>query len=395
MKLTKYILTTIISMSFLCISSTNIFALEIVSRNTLGIDNNLISKDNFAYAQPTKIYVTQVKGYADNLKNNPESWIKLLYYYSITRLKLSDIPYNYLIDESGNIYEGRYGADGSIPDLEEGSGVMLVVYLSSSATLTPRASSSLAELVESKSYEYGINNKWDTVSLDIVKKDNALSYLKATSIVNTFKDSVKESFSDVKWSSEEHIEYKASIVSVEYNPEVVIGKTLDVKVKIKNENDFAWFSDSNYIYISTKDLKDSPYYITTVWDSENTPGHVEKAYISPGETVEATFKLSAKSKPGTYSEEYILRKSNKNIFSNSIFKVEFKITNGGYTLVETYSPQYGFVNIRECRWYSCKKIDAVDEGEVYILLKKEEGWAQIQYSEDKIGWVALRYLKEL
>ncbi len=54
------------------------------------------------------------------------------------------------------------------------------------------------------------------------------------------KNSVLSSLEDVNWSDTEHLEYK-SVESVEYPKGVEIGSRFDVKVIIKNENDFTWF----------------------------------------------------------------------------------------------------------------------------------------------------------
>ncbi len=56
---------------------------------------------------PQKVYISQLEGYNKEFLGKSNEWIKTLYYYSVTRLGLNDIPYNYLIDKSGNIYEGQ------------------------------------------------------------------------------------------------------------------------------------------------------------------------------------------------------------------------------------------------------------------------------------------------
>jgi len=59
------------------------------------------------------------------------------------------------------------------------------------------------------------------------------------------------------------------------------------------------------------------------------------------------------------------------------------------------SPEYGFVNIRECRWYSCEKVEVANHGDVFIMSKEEEGWYEIFYSGESKGWVYQKYIKEL
>jgi uncharacterized protein YgiM (DUF1202 family) len=59
------------------------------------------------------------------------------------------------------------------------------------------------------------------------------------------------------------------------------------------------------------------------------------------------------------------------------------------------SPEYGFVNIRECRWYSCKKVEVANEGQVFVTTNKEDGWYEILYNNGNKGWVYQKYAKEI
>src|SRR3989338_8658513 len=47
-------------------------------------------------------------------QEDPQSTIRGIYYWHAKVLGWGDIGYNYLIDQEGNIYEGRYGGDGVI-----------------------------------------------------------------------------------------------------------------------------------------------------------------------------------------------------------------------------------------------------------------------------------------
>lgn len=72
---------------------------------------------------------------------------------------------------------------------------------------------------------------------------------------------------DVKLSKEENHQYKVKIDSVEFPKESVIGSRTKVKVKATNINDFAWFTDKDPIYISTKSGEESKFAINKVWSS--------------------------------------------------------------------------------------------------------------------------------
>jgi hypothetical protein len=160
-------------------------------------------------------------------------------------------------------------------------------------------------------------------------------------------------------------------------------------------NDFTWLTDRYPVYISVKNGIDSSFAINGVWDSFSKATHISDRVVKPGESVTFEFDLIAQVTPGEYSEIFETMKFAGQPFVDSEFEVKFTVTRGDKSLVQVSSSQYGFANIRECQWYSCKIIDTVDNGVVYILLAEENGWMKIQHSENTIGWVFSRYMKKI
>ncbi|HBB64804.1 MAG: hypothetical protein UR34_C0002G0076 [candidate division WS6 bacterium GW2011_GWC1_33_20] len=395
MKILRYTTTLILLTIFFSFLTKDSYAVEIISRESMKMDNTL-SEQVDVFSLPQKIYIAQVEGYNRELNDNPQQWVKLLYYFSVTRLNLNDIPYNYLIDSSGNVYEGAKGGFGVNPGLENGDNVILIGIMDDSPSLSPRASSTLKEFVEETSYKYGIKQgSWEFVDLKIKNNVDSFSYITATPSQKSLRSSLVSSLEEVVWSDTEHLSYKGSIESVEYTKDVVIGQTLKVKVKIRNESDFTWFGEPNYIYISTKDSVESQFAINSVWESFSKPTHIPQKAIKVGDIAEVNFELLAKSRPNTYKESFLFMKSEENVIENSAFDVEFNIIAGENKLVEMISPEFGFVNIRECRWYSCAKVEVANEGDVFITTNKVDGWYEILYQGDKKGWVYQKYAREL
>lgn len=392
MKIFKIIKISVFSLFFLILLSTSSYALEITKRENLKFDNAL-SETEMLYSQPRKIYITQVVSANKDIRNDTASWIRSIYYYSITKLKLNDIPFNYLIDNGGHIYEVSKSI-GVNPGIEGGDNIVLIGLLDSAVSMTPSAQISLTELVQTLSYDYGIK-EWDFVNLSIVKNENERSYLKAQPSKTSIYQSIEQALLNIQWSDTEHLTYSASIEKVEYPKEVEVGKRLDVVVTVKNESDFSWFGDSTYIYVSTKDNSESSFAINSVWESFSKPTYIKEKIVKPGESVNIQFSLLGKSKPGEYKEEFVLSKDKGIPFENSNFEVAFNIVPGTNKLVEIISPEYGFVNIRDCRWYSCTKVEVANHGDVFITTKKEEGWYEIKYYEESLGWIYQKYIKEL
>ena len=144
MKIIKSLQITILSILILSLFSSLSFAMEIVGRDSIRLDDALAEED-ILFSQPRKIYITQVHSNNKNIKNDTKAWIRSIYYYSITRLKLNDIPYNYLIDNSGNVHEVSKGGVGANPGLEAGDNIVLIGILDSNTSLTPRSETSLIE----------------------------------------------------------------------------------------------------------------------------------------------------------------------------------------------------------------------------------------------------------
>ncbi|NTV78719.1 MAG: SH3 domain-containing protein [Clostridiales bacterium] len=379
---------------FLLLIPAKIFAYTINTVTDQKFDSTIADQTQTKYVMPTTIYISQITTTSSELQKNPSLWVKALYYYSITRLHFADIPYNYLVDTNGAIYEGRSGGIGANPELRDAQGSILIGYLSNDSVLTNRASTSLRNLVDSTASTWGISNL-SVVKLTISQQEGQLSKLVPEELTGEFKQSVLDTFSGWTGYTSEKLEYKAKIEEVTYNKEVTIGSKLHVTVKVKNLNNFTWLTDKNPVYISAKDVEQSKFAINGVWDSFTKPTHISDKAILPGETATFEFDLSAQIAPGETTEKFVVQKFDAQPFSDTEIEVKFNIVKGDKTLVQVSSSEYGFANIRECQWYSCKIIDTVDNGVVYILLAEENGWMKIQYSENTVGWVFSRYMKKI
>jgi hypothetical protein len=394
MKTPKKILKSIPLLFLFLLLPLSVFAFSLYSNDSLNFDTNLSDGTETIYINPTKIYVTQVTTESDELLRNPEKWVKTLYYYSITRLHLVDLPYTYLLDENGIIYQGSEGGIGANPQLKEVDGAVVIGYLSNNSALTSRAGESFREMVEEISYDWGIS-QLVTVKLYLNQEEGKLSTVTAQETSGDFSNSVREALRDWQGYEEGNLKYKVKIEEIEYADEIEIGERLNVKLKIRNMNDFIWFTDKDPIYISVKDGEESEFAINQEWDSFSKPVSISETNILPGESVEVEFNLEARVFLGEASESFEILKFADRPFGNSQFEVKFNITRGDKQLVEVASPKYSFANIRDCRWFSCEVLDSADNGEIFIFLEEEGGWSKIQFGVDQYGWVSSAYLKRL
>lgn len=391
MQISKLLQNILLSLVIITFSFTISKAFEPI---TPTFDKTLAQDTQLSYAQPSRFLVTQITTTNQEIASSPLKWIDTIYYYTITRLGFLDVPFNYFLDESGNIYTGHQGGEGVIPQSTQQA--IIIGYLSNSPTLTPAAQQTLKEFFEDFSYKYGISQaSCEVVKMYLNKTEGQPSQTTTQTETGTFSQSVKEVVDQVTWSQTEHLDYKLEILSVENNPEAVVGTTFDVKVKIKNQNTFNWFTDKTYLYIKTSDGSNSTYSVNGIWDSFSTPIHIENEVIPAGEEKEIIFKMKSMGLPSEVTQSFVFEKVPGQPMEGSNFDVKFSIIAGDKQLVQVVSPEYGFANVRECRWYSCEVLETIDDGQIYILNREEEGWYIIEYEEGKEGWVFSKYMKKI
>ncbi|KKR05632.1 MAG: N-acetylmuramoyl-L-alanine amidase family 2 [candidate division WS6 bacterium GW2011_GWF2_39_15] len=361
------------------------------------LDTTISDQTTRQYSQPVKILISQISSKDQLLESNSLAWYRTLYYYSITRLGYVDIPFTYVIDREGNIYDGRDGGDNVSPELVNDQGAIVIGYLSNSTDLPSVSEDALQALVTRVSYTYGIAKKnVEVVSFEIVKSEGRSSKSNPLPVNNLFSQNVLTALDNVIYSEKEHITYKAKVASVNYGKSVKAGEKLKVEVSITNENDFPWFTTKDYLYVTTKGSKDSQFAVNGVWDSFSKPVSVKNKTILPGETIKLTYDLQALLLPGKYTESYSLLKSPNIPFKNTEFKVSFEITKGDFKLVQVAGTPAGILNVRECPAGSCKSISTLTEGQVVIMVEKSlAGWYRVKYADRKEGWVYAPYIKEL
>ena len=191
MKLLKSFLLSLLILPLFFVIKTEAFSSY--STETQKFDTSLADQTVTIYSKPEKIYITQITSSAQEISKNPALWVKSLYYYYITRLALPDIPYTYMLDENGMIYQGKQGYQGANVPSQDLKNVVLIGYLSNNGNLTNRAQSSLKEVVNSISEQWGVE-VIKPIKLKITKEEVYLKHfydsLTITKIINIKDQSI-------------------------------------------------------------------------------------------------------------------------------------------------------------------------------------------------------------
>lgn len=369
-------------------------AYKINTRIDMSIDESIADQTKKTILQPQKIIISRVIAPADLYQKDNETWFQSLYYYSITRLGFLDLPYNYVIDRDGNVYEGRLGGVFADPETEKKEGTVVIGYLSNFDDITVLATNSLKQVMSETSYKYGISAKDVSVStLSISTTPDGNSNVLFNPDVSALGVQIKGITNTFSYSNIEHLDYVAQIKDVKYPTSVKSGENFVVSATLVNKNDFPWFSNGDFIYVSTKNGKDSSFAVNGKWDSFSKPLAIEDKVIQPDQEFPITFEMQAMLLPGKFSQKFVVMKLPNNVFENSEFMVSFNIAKGDYKLVKIVN--ISALNVRECIGSNCKVLTQVGENQIFIMLEQNAGWYNIRYSTKGTGWVYGKYVQPL
>jgi hypothetical protein len=132
----------------------------VISRSAWGCPEATSSPDwNPEYAPVQKIILHHTDSQSNPV--DPAADIRAIWYYHAKTLGWGDIGYNYLVDQNGGVYEGRFGGANVIAGHTLGfnTGSMGVAMLGDFTNNIPTNSAlgSLESFLGQKSFEYGIN----------------------------------------------------------------------------------------------------------------------------------------------------------------------------------------------------------------------------------------------
>ena len=378
-----------------CFFGAFVFArFDINSRAEIGLDESISENIERNHRKPEKILVAQVEASNIHLANNTESWIRLSHYYAITRLGFADIPFSYIIDRHGQIYEVMDTTKGMIPYMDTGEGIVLVGYFSESSDISLSAQRALQNLMQDYSYKYGIpKSKVDAVELEMIEGDErspaVFSYSLSESLFAKHFTDITE---DLRYFNRPNISYTANITDLNHEQEVEVGEKLEVNFKLKNMDDFVWYVDEGLVFLSTVDNVESPFFSNQVWDSFSKPFSLESQVVMPGEEIELSFELSTEFVlPDVYKEEFEFVMLPDNVVDGSQFSVEFEVLRGEVQIVEIHMTGAGAITVFECRQFTCPMAAIAPSGNRYVVLEEIDNWYLI-HVDGVEGWVSHHYV---
>lgn len=392
----KFLLLTITLFTFGLMSSS-VKAFDYETRDEQGIPALEQVESRNIYIKPSKIVVSRVDSTDRTLEATPDKWIKYIYYYLQSRLGFQDIPYNYFVDKSGNIYQGKSGFEGAVPELANNEGVITIGYLSNSNEFTSAATRALRNIIGESSARYGISaNSVVAGKLSLVAKTNntpaKVNYALDSSAFTTEFNDIKQG---ITFSTSDTLSYDLSVEDLKYAKEVKAGEKLTVELNVKNNAKTPLFLSDGDIFLMTADGQNSSFAVNGVWDSFKDVLSLEEGAILPGKSLPVKFEMQALLLPGPNKQSFKFARLGKSDILNSNFDVEFSIVKGDFQLVEIIETETGTLNIRENPAFNGKVLAEVEVGRIVIMTGEQEGWIKIKYTDTLEGWVLGRYAKKL
>lgn len=270
--------------------------------------------------------------------SNPLATLRAIYYFHTKTHDWGDIGYNYLIDASGNIYEGRAGGDavvGAHAFMNNQGSIGIAILgcyqpgaknCNSPEQLTPATKAALDKLIAAKSQQFGINPTGKAQTYDKGMQPTIIGH-RDVGATNCPGDRIYVAFSELKSTSATTLASLSPIPTVALSAQLVGEKvakvnvpsdsTTDVLVRFKNTGDSIWrgYQDDHLLMgTDVKKLGRIDQYRLAQVTSGIKPGFkLVEGNVKPGET--GTFKITVKPNDGV--KTYTLAWLNKGYLVNT------------------------------------------------------------------------------
>ncbi|MDD5040200.1 MAG: N-acetylmuramoyl-L-alanine amidase [Patescibacteria group bacterium] len=304
------------------------------------------------YEWPTTFVVHHTAGGTGG--SNPAATIRGVYYWHAVSLGWGDIGYNYLIDQNGTIYEGRYGGDGVIGahtfrdaacnsarfggngtvNFNEGSiGIAVLGDYETKQTLNAKVKAAIATLTAHKGKTFGIRPEdqnvfhGDTYPNIVGHKDLDCTICPGKNLYSKLagiRTAAQEKYDALPKSPQAVV--KATFVGQSEQPLTMpAGTTKEMWVEFRNDGTETW---RNYSPAAPTVIAQSSGTLKLTGSGSNAPTLVT-ANVAPGETGRFAFSITAPRDALDVTEEFALAINGK-VLSGTTFTVTATVTDLEY-----------------------------------------------------------------
>lgn len=319
--------------------------INVINRKEWGADESLMKWTDIEYAPVKQIIVHHTAG-SNNSPIDPAAVVRGIYYFHAVEKDWGDIGYNYLVDQYGNIYEGRKGGLGAVGahSSSYNYGSVGIALIGNYMKDSPSANmlSGLIDAVSFVGYQ---------ADLDLTSKHNFEG--KEVNVVAGHRDvNSTECPGDILYGMLPDVATAASkgqstlpekIYNAQYVGQSVkevnlnTGQSQTISVRYKNTGNAMWIKERNDMVLVPVD----PYprnssFGNGSWVSSEAVGGPSQITVMPGEEVVFNLNLVGIDKDISVTEKFAL-KGLKGIIDNT--QMEIKINNKKIDTLDKNNPE--------------------------------------------------------
>lgn len=285
------------------------------------------------YQWPEKIVIHHTAG--DNGGSNPAAVVRGIYYWHAVVLGWGDIGYNYLIDQQGNIYEGRAGGDGVIGahayrdatcarirfggeqnayNFNKGTvGIAVLGDYENSQTVNDAVRAALANLVSAKAIDFDIQPDGATFFFDnnypniVGHRDIDCTSCPGRNLypeLPALRAQAQAQFLALGGNPDPIM--KATYLNQSEQPVAVnSGGTKEVWVDFRNDGNVTWRNYKTTTLAVAPQKNVSDFYVAS-WDSTSEVAKLTTPNVAPGEIGRFVFPIKAPAGKLMSSEDFTI-----------------------------------------------------------------------------------------
>lgn len=289
--------------------------IDIVSRQDWGADESIMTWDDMEYAPVEQIIVHHTAG-SNNSPLDPAAVVRGIYYFHAVEKDWGDIGYNYIIDQHGNIYEGRDGGWGVVAAHSSGNnygsvGIAVIGNYSNDAP-SSQSLAGLIDLVEYVGYQADLDltgaHNFEGNNVPVVAGHRDVNPTECPgdilySMLGDVATAAKNGESSLPAKT-----YEASLVSQSQDSlNLSLGETQKVILSYKNTGSAVWLRQQADVVLAPVD----PYprnsgFASASWDSDDMVGTFAQTTVAPENKATFNLDLTGIGQNGTYQEKFAL-----------------------------------------------------------------------------------------
>jgi|GEM_PF-5452185 len=373
----------------------------IIDKNELNLDTSAVIQEG-TFSKPQSIAVVIVTLPAE-VNITPKEWYRgMFYYFQSERFNFKDIPFHFVLDRSGQVYNGIYGgAEHRIPLKNGPADPLLLAYLANpgDSDFSVDGKVGLQEMLVSLTNEHAIKPEKITVSNLTLRRDaeSKVVDLVSEELFGSWKITFNAVIAEVnKFYKPTAKVYEVQVVNYT-NPAggVELGSEVILKLVLKNNSKYTIYGDDeSQLLLTRTDGKDSSFFINNVWLSKTQlPLLAEDATIKPGAQETYEFKVKAPLLPGSSSEKFSIKNGYGQELANSAITITLNVDKGNNKVLEILRKDATFINVRKDPNLNSTVVGKASPGEKYIWTERNgNDWYKINY-EGTQGWILGKYVK--